>query len=102
LKEVNKVILFSYPSQTFAAYENGQLVRTGPTNMGREKIKLQLVCFFTNWKAEETTSTFNDEWDLKWNFNIANKLELVFISIVCRVIPLRILVCDYKSEMLAI
>jgi hypothetical protein len=23
LKEVNKVILFSYPSQTFAAYENG-------------------------------------------------------------------------------
>jgi hypothetical protein len=57
------IILFSYPSQTFAAYENGQLVRTGPTNMGREKIKLQLVCFFTNWKAEETTSTFNDEWD---------------------------------------
>jgi hypothetical protein len=37
LKEVNKVILFSYPSQTFAAYENGQLVRTGPTNMGRER-----------------------------------------------------------------
>jgi hypothetical protein len=31
LKEENKVILFSYPSQTFAAYENGQLVRTGPT-----------------------------------------------------------------------
>jgi hypothetical protein len=31
LKEVNKVIL--YPSQTFAAYENGQLVRTGPTNI---------------------------------------------------------------------
>ena len=30
--------------------------------------------FFTNWKAEKTTSTFNDEWDLKWNFNIANKL----------------------------
>jgi hypothetical protein len=29
---------------------------------------------FTNWKAEETTSTFDDEWDLRWNFNIENKL----------------------------
>lgn len=78
LKEVNKVILFSYPSQTFAAYENGQLVRTGPTNMGREKDQTPTGLFFTNWKAEETTSTFNDEWDLKWNFNIANKLGVGF------------------------
>ena len=78
LKEVNKVILFSYPSQTFAAYENGQLVRTGQTNMGREKDQTPTGLFFTNWKAEETTSTFNDEWDLKWNFNIANKLGVGF------------------------
>jgi lipoprotein-anchoring transpeptidase ErfK/SrfK len=78
LKEVNKIILFSYPSQTFAAYENGQLVRTGPTNMGREKDQTPTGLFFTNWKAEETTSTFNDEWDLKWNFNIANKLGVGF------------------------
>jgi hypothetical protein len=33
---------------------------------------------YTNWKAEETTSTFNDEWDLKWNFNIENKLGVGF------------------------
>lgn len=78
LKEVNKVILFSYPSQTFAAYKNGQLVRTGPTNMGREKDQTPIGLFFTNWKAEETISTFNDEWDLKWNFNIANKLGVGF------------------------
>ncbi|MBC5841226.1 L,D-transpeptidase [Flavobacterium sp. F-380] len=78
LKEVNKIILFSYPSQTFAAYENGQLVRTGPTNMGREKDQTPTGLFFTNWKAEETTSTFNDEWDLKWNYNIANKLGVGF------------------------
>jgi lipoprotein-anchoring transpeptidase ErfK/SrfK len=78
LKEVNKVILFSYPSQTFAAYKNGQLVRTGPTNMGREKDQTPMGLFFTNWKAEETISTFNDEWDLKWNFNIANKLGVGF------------------------
>ena len=78
LKEVNKIIFFSYPTQTFAAYENGQLVRTGPTNMGREKDQTPTGLFFTNWKAEETTSTFNDEWDLKWNFNIANKLGVGF------------------------
>lgn len=34
--------------------------------------------FFTNWKAEKTTSTFNDEWELKWNFNIENKKGVGF------------------------
>jgi hypothetical protein len=44
------------------------------TNMGSEKHKTPTGLFFTNWKAEETTSTFDDEWDLRWNFNIENKL----------------------------
>ena len=74
LKEVNKIIFFSYPSQTFAVYEKGQLIYTGPTNMGRKKDLTPTGLFFTNWKAEQTTSTVNDEWDLRWNFNIANKL----------------------------
>ncbi|MES2240498.1 MAG: L,D-transpeptidase [Bacteroidota bacterium] len=78
LKEVNKIIFFSYTTQIFAAYENGYLVHTGPTNMGREKDPTPTGLFFTNWKAEQTTSTFNDEWDLKWNFNIANKLGVGF------------------------
>jgi hypothetical protein len=30
--------------------------------------------FFFELEAEETTSTFDDEWDLRWNFNIENKL----------------------------
>ncbi|MFH6963092.1 L,D-transpeptidase [Flavobacterium plurextorum] len=78
LEEVSKIILFSYPAQTFAAYENGELVYTGPTNMGRKKDPTPTGLFFTNWKAEKTTSTFNDEWDLKWNFNIENKLGVGF------------------------
>ncbi len=78
LKKVSKIILFSYPTQTFAAYENGILTYSGPTNMGRKKDKTPTGLFFTNWKAEETTSTFNDEWDLKWNFNIENKLGVGF------------------------
>ena len=39
LKDINKIVFFSYPAQTFAAYEKGELVYTGPTNMGREKDK---------------------------------------------------------------
>lgn len=78
LKEISKILLFSYATQTFAAYENGNLVYTGPTNMGRAKDKTPTGLFFTNWKAEQTTSTFNDEWELKWNFNIENKLGIGF------------------------
>ena len=73
LKAIDKIIYFSYPTQTFAAYENGELIYTGPTNMGRKKDPTPTGLFYTNWKAEQTTSTFNDEWDLRWNFNIANK-----------------------------
>ena len=65
LKDIKKVIFFSYPTQTFAAYEKGQLIYAGPTNMGSEKHKTPEGLFFTNWKAEETTSTFDDEWDLR-------------------------------------
>ena len=78
LNDVSKIILFSYPTQTFATYEYGELIRTGPTNMGRKSDKTPTGLFFTNWKAEKTTSTFNDEWDLRWNFNIANKLGVGF------------------------
>lgn len=78
LNEVSKIILFSYTTQAFATYEYGVLTHTGPTSLGREKDKTPTGLFFTNWKAEETISTFNDEWKLKWNFNIENKLGVGF------------------------
>ena len=78
LAQVKKIIFFSYPTQSFAAYENGKLVYTGPTSMGRKADLTPTGLFYTNWKAEQTTSTFNDEWDLKWNFNIENKLGVGF------------------------
>ncbi len=73
LKDIDKIVYFSYPSQSFAAYEYGELVYTGQTNMGRKADPTPAKLYFTNWKAEETTSTFNDEWELRWNFNIENK-----------------------------
>lgn len=78
LNEVKKIILFSYAAQAFATYEYGTLTHVGPTSMGREKDKTPTGLFFTNWKAEETKSTFNDEWELKWNFNIENELGIGF------------------------
>lgn len=78
LVDVDKILFFSYPTQTFAAYENGILTYTGPTNMGRKKDQTPTGLFFTNWKAEETISTFDDEWKLLWNFNIENKKGVGF------------------------
>jgi len=78
LEAVDKILFFSYPTQSFAAYENGELVYAGQTNMGRKNDTTPTGLFFTNWKAEKTTSTFNDEWDLRWNFNIENKLGVGF------------------------
>lgn len=73
LQDIDKIIFFSYPTQSFGAYEYGQLAYAGPTNMGRKKDPTPTGLYYTNWKAEATTSTFNDEWDLRWNFNIQNK-----------------------------
>ena len=78
LAVVDKILFFSYPTQTFAAYENGILTYTGPTNMGRKTDQTPTGLFFTNWKAEETISTFDDEWKLLWNFNIENKKGVGF------------------------
>ncbi len=78
LKDITKIIFFSYPSQSFASYENGKLIHTGPTSMGRKKDKTPTGLFYTNWKAEKTISTVNDEWELKWNFNIENDSGIGF------------------------
>lgn len=76
LKAVNKIAIFSYPIQAFALYENGELVKWGPTSMGKKATPTDTGLFFTNWKAEETKSSFDDEWILRYNFNVENKLGI--------------------------
>lgn len=78
LAPINKIIFFSYPTQAFAAYGNGRLIYTGPTSMGKAKTKTPTGLFFANWKSKETISTVNEEWKLKWNFNVANLLGVGF------------------------
>ena len=72
IKDIRKIIFFSYPTQAFAAYENGNLVISGPTNMGKKASPTPTGLFFCNWKAKETRSTVDNEWILKWNFNVSN------------------------------
>lgn len=78
LNEIHKIIIFSIPAQAFAAYENGKLVLTGQTNTGRKAKPTPPRLYFTNWKARQTISTVNDEWKLKWNFNIHNTWGIGF------------------------
>lgn len=72
-ENIPKLVFFSYPVQAFAVYENGVQVRWGPTSMGTEQNPTPTGLFFANWKAEEHISTVDDEWLLKWNFNIENE-----------------------------
>ncbi len=72
LDSIPKILIFSYPVQAFAAYEFGNLVRWGPTSMGKRTTPTPEGLYFTNWKAKETISTVNDEWILPWAFNIDN------------------------------
>lgn len=73
LQEVKKIIIFSYPIQAFGVYENGQLIRWGPTSMGKKATPTPIGLFFSNWKSKEATSTVDPTWKLKWNFNVSNK-----------------------------
>ena len=73
LAGVKKIIFFAYPIQAFGVYENGQLIRWGPTSMGKKSTPTPTGLFFSNWKSKETISTVDDDWVLKWNFNVSNR-----------------------------
>lgn len=76
LKDVHKMVLFSYPIQAYALYENGTLVKWGPTSMGSKKAETKRGLMFANWKKELAISTVNKSWKLPYNFNIHNSLGI--------------------------
>ena len=71
--EIPKLVIFSYPIQAYGVYEFGELVKWGPSSLGSKTHQTPTGLFFTNWKGEEIQSTVDDEWILRWNFNIENK-----------------------------
>lgn len=76
LKEVKKIALFDYAIHAYALYENGNLVKWGPSSMGKKATPTKKGLMFTNWKKEVAISTSNDEWKLRWNFNIHNTMGI--------------------------
>lgn len=73
LNDVKKIIFFSYSIQAYAVYENGKLIKWGPTSMGSKAKQTPTGLSFTNWKSKRAISTVKSEWILPWNFNIRNK-----------------------------
>ena len=76
LKYVHKIVLFSYPIQAYALYANGNLVKWGPTSMGKKDAQTKRGLTFANWKKELAISTVDSNWKLPYNFNIHNSLGI--------------------------
>jgi len=76
LKQVDKIALFSYPLMAYALYENGKLVKWGPSSMGTKNAPTKKGLMFTNWKKKIAISTVNSDWKLRWNFNTHNTLGI--------------------------
>ena len=72
LDSIKKILFVSRRVQAFAAYENGNLVRWGPTSTGKKTTPTPAKLFYTNWKSLETHSTVDEAWILKWYFNLDN------------------------------
>ncbi len=76
LKEVKKIVFFSYPIQAYALYENGKLVKWGPTSLGKKSAQTKRGLMFANWKKELAISTVDSDWKLPYNFNVHNTLGI--------------------------
>lgn len=69
LREIPKFVLVSRRVQAFGAYEDGRLVRWGPTSTGKESTPTDSGLFFTNWKSKRAISTDDPSWILEWYVN---------------------------------
>lgn len=69
LREIPKFVLVSRRVQAFGAYEDGRLVRWGPTSTGKESTPTDSGLFFTNWKSKRAISTDDPSWILDWYVN---------------------------------
>ncbi len=71
-RSVKKLIILSRTIQAFAAYENGVLIKWGPTSTGSKSKPTPEGLFGLNWKKEKTTSTIDSSWILPFYFNFEN------------------------------
>ncbi len=71
-QSIPKILIISQRVQAFGAYEYGVLTKWGPVSSGKKSTPTPSKLFFANWKGKEVVSTVDDEWILKWNFNLDN------------------------------
>jgi hypothetical protein len=60
LDSVKKILFFSYRIQAFAAYENGKLVRWGPTSMGKQSTPNPNKLLNPEFPAEPNHSSYRE------------------------------------------
>lgn len=77
-ESIPKLLVISQRVQAFGVYEKGVLVRWGPISSGKKSTPTANKLYSTNWKGKEVKSSFDDEWVLKYNFNIDNKNGIGF------------------------
>ncbi|MGZ8526422.1 MAG: L,D-transpeptidase [Kaistella sp.] len=76
LTNVKKMVFFSYPIQAYALYEQGKLIKWGPTSMGKKSAETKRGLMFANWKKELAISTVDSDWKLPFNVNVHNTLGI--------------------------
>ncbi len=73
LREIRKMVVISYATQSFAVYLNGWLIKWGPACLGKAATPTPTGIYFSNWKSKSVHSTENYDWILNWCFNLDNK-----------------------------
>ena len=74
--EEPKLLVVDQPSQAFAAYEHGRLLRWGPVSSGRREHPTPAGLFHLNWRSRGRHSTVNPDWFMPWYFNFHNERGL--------------------------
>jgi len=72
LEPIPKLILVSRRIQALAAYEAGRQVHWAPASTGKKATQTPAGLFHTNWKSRERASTVDEQWLLRWYFNLDN------------------------------
>jgi hypothetical protein len=73
-----RLVLVSLRAQAFGAYEDGALVRWGPTSTGRRSSPTPAGAYHANWRARLHRSTIDPDWLLPWYVNIHNRSGISF------------------------
>jgi hypothetical protein len=78
LSPAARLLIVSRRVQAFAAYENGALVRWGPTSTGRKETPTPAGLYHTNWRSKLRRSSDNAQWMLPWLWNFENQRGVSF------------------------